>query len=92
VAHLRDRAVRVALRAGRPTNSTTTGQGVVANRRQLRAARTIPPGGPTSPLMSTRKLPRQGDRLKEYSRVGSCLGRNSRGGTSPRLSWGRSLL
>ncbi len=39
-----------------------------------------------------RKLPRQVDRLKEYSRIDECLGRNVSGGTRPRLSWGRSVL
>ena len=47
-----------------------------------------------SPLLltSVRKLPRQVDRLKAYSRVELALGRNVSGGTRPRLSWGRPVL
>jgi hypothetical protein len=39
-----------------------------------------------------RKLPRQGDRSKAYSRIDVGLGKNVSGGTRPRLSWGRSVL
>ena len=39
-----------------------------------------------------RKLPRQVDSPKEYSRSEVGLGRNVSGGTRPRLSWGRFVL
>ncbi len=39
-----------------------------------------------------RKLPRQVDSSKLDSRTWFGLGRNVRGGSWPRLSWGRSLL
>ncbi len=39
-----------------------------------------------------RKLPRQGHSLKLDSRAARGLGRKVRGGTRPRLSWGRSSL
>lgn len=44
------------------------------------------------PVDAFRKLPRQVDRSKLDSRVGFDLGKNVRGGTRPRLSWGRSVL
>ena len=39
-----------------------------------------------------RKLPRQVDTPKEYSRSDVGLGKNVSGGTRPRLSWGRFVL
>ncbi len=41
---------------------------------------------------STRKLPRQVDTGMGDSQALVGLGRNIRGGTRPRLSWGRSVL
>jgi hypothetical protein len=40
----------------------------------------------------TRKLPRQVDTSRVDFGAASGLGRNARGGTWPRLSWGRSVL
>src|SRR5262249_16992228 len=48
-----------------------------------------PPAILKAPL---RKLPRQVDTVKVDSTGASGLGRNVRGGTWPRLSWGRSVL
>jgi hypothetical protein len=85
--------VTAAARAGGDGEATKRRDDVRSTSERLQAGAVVV-GGPALALAlkGNRKLPHQVDTFKVDVAGASSLGRNARGGTWPRLSWGRSVL